>query len=827
MQGRPPSLAPNGPGWKVRVVPNRFPALKIEGDLDRKAEGIYDLMNGIGAHEVVIETDQHEQQLKDLSDQEVTEVLFAFKARILDLRNDQRFRYILLFKNQGQQAGASMDHAHSQLIALPVTPRQVQDEIDGARRHFEHRERCIFCDVVAQERKDRARLVFENEEFVVFTPWAPRSPFETWVVPKRHESNFEAEPKERLGLCAQALRVHAAPALGRAGRSALQLHPPLQPAARRPQPELPLAHRGDAGAHPGGRLRVGLGLPHQPGPARGGRRVPPQGRRLAAWSCSSSPRRWRRSPRPAGSGTCWARCRRRWPRPATRWRWSPRATASSTPRGAASARRDRAVRVRGEATTVWWRARGRLTHYLVEHDRFFGSRRALYAEHGHEYGDNAERFAYLCRAGLEVPAAFGHRPAVLHLNDWQTALAAWLLRHEHAATRRWRGPARSSPSTTSPTRGPTPRSCCRRSASPGSCSGPTGVEFHDRLNLMKAGLVFADAVTTVSPTYAREITTPEGGEGLDGVLRARAGALSGILNGIDTAEWNPATDPHLRAHFDAHRLAGKAACKRALQEELGLPARPDVPLVALVGRLVDQKGIDLLLAALPELLRRDLQVAVLGSGRLDWEEALRESARHHAHRLAVRIGFDEGLAHRIEAGADLFLMPSRFEPCGLNQLYSLRYGTVPVVRRVGGLADTVEDFDGWRHGHRLRLQGLRPARPGHRGAAGAGPLPRQAGLARHDAAGDGAGPLLGAERRAVPGAVPGAGRALSRASAPGSSSSPSARADRPQGGHRGDGPGRPAHVPGVRGRARKLGARNMQNFSLLKKLGGGRGSRSC
>jgi starch synthase len=215
---------------------------------------------------------------------------------------------------------------------------------------------------------------------------------------------------------------------------------------------------------------------------------------------------------------------------------------------------------------------------------------------------------------------------------------------------------------------------------------------------MKAGLAFADAITTVSPTYAREITTPEGGEGLDGILRARAGALTGILNGIDTAEWNPATDPHLRAHFDAHRLAGKAACKRALQEELGLPARPDVPLVALVGRLVDQKGIDLLLAALPELLRRELQVAVLGSGRLDWEEALRESARHHAHRLAVRIGFDEGLAHRIEAGADLFLMPSRFEPCGLNQLYSLRYGTVPVVRRVGGLADTVEDFDGWRHG---------------------------------------------------------------------------------------------------------------------------------
>jgi len=206
VQGRPPAMAPNGPGWKVRVVPNRFPALKIEGELDRKAEGIYDLMNGVGAHEVVIETPEHSKQLKDLSDQEVTEVLFAFKARILDLRNDHRFRYILLFKNQGHQAGASLEHAHSQLIALPVTPRQVQDEIDGSRRHFEQRERCIFCDIAAQERKDRARLVFENEEFVVFSPWAPRSPFETWIVPKRHESNFEAEPKERLGQCAQALR---------------------------------------------------------------------------------------------------------------------------------------------------------------------------------------------------------------------------------------------------------------------------------------------------------------------------------------------------------------------------------------------------------------------------------------------------------------------------------------------------------------------------------------------------------------------------------------------------------------------------------------------
>ncbi len=204
--GRPPSMPPNGPGWKVRVVPNRYPALMIEGDLERQAEGIYDRMNGIGAHEVIIETPEHGKGLGDLTDQEVTEVLFAFKARILDLRNDLRFRYILLFKNHGSLAGASLEHTHSQLIALPVVPRQVVEEIEGARRHFEHRERCIFCDIVGQERRDRNRLIFENEDFVAFAPFAPRSPFETWIVPKRHESNYEAEPKERLGLCAQTLR---------------------------------------------------------------------------------------------------------------------------------------------------------------------------------------------------------------------------------------------------------------------------------------------------------------------------------------------------------------------------------------------------------------------------------------------------------------------------------------------------------------------------------------------------------------------------------------------------------------------------------------------
>ncbi len=204
--GRSGAAPPNSSGWRVRVVPNRFPALMIEGDLDRQGEGIYDRMNGVGAHEVIIESPDHARDLGELSDAEVGEVLWAFKARVLDLRNDLRFRYVLLFKNHGQDAGATIEHPHSQLIALPVTPRQVGVELEGARRHHDHRERCIFCDLVGQERKDRSRLIYENAEFVVLAPWAPRSPFETWIMPKRHESNFEAEPRERLGLAASALR---------------------------------------------------------------------------------------------------------------------------------------------------------------------------------------------------------------------------------------------------------------------------------------------------------------------------------------------------------------------------------------------------------------------------------------------------------------------------------------------------------------------------------------------------------------------------------------------------------------------------------------------
>ncbi|WP_242340572.1 MULTISPECIES: glycogen synthase GlgA [Anaeromyxobacter] len=366
----------------------------------------------------------------------------------------------------------------------------------------------------------------------------------------------------------------------------------------------------------------------------------------------------------------------------------------------------RALDVRGEPTTLWV-SRERAPVYFVEHEHFFGSRRGLYGE-AHDYADNAERFAYLARAALALPGALGLRPHVVHLNDWQTGLVPFLLRHEHA-----RDPALAGARTVFTIhnlayQGVFSKHVVPALGLPWDVFRYEAMEFHDQLNFMKAGLVFADALTTVSPTYAREITTPEGGVGLDALLRHRTRDLHGILNGIDVAEWDPATDRHLPAHYSAAELAGKARCKAALQRELGLPERPEIPLVAMVGRLAEQKGLDLVVAALGELLGRELQLALLGSGRRDWEEVFARAARERPERMAARIGFDEGLAHRLEAGADLFLMPSRFEPCGLNQMYSLRYGTVPIVRAVGGLDDTVEDYDGFQRGTGFKFRDYHP-----------------------------------------------------------------------------------------------------------------------
>jgi starch synthase len=367
------------------------------------------------------------------------------------------------------------------------------------------------------------------------------------------------------------------------------------------------------------------------------------------------------------------------------------------------------VSARGDAAGLWRARAGAATVYLLEHERWYASRRGLYFEHGRDYPDNAQRFAFLCRAALDVPRAIGFAPDILHLHDWQTALAAWMMRHEHDGEG-WPQRARSVYTIHNLAyQGVFEKELMPAVGLPWEVFRYEAMEFYDQLNFMKAGLVFADAITTVSPNYAREILTPEHGCALDALLRHRARDLTGILNGIDDVAWNPATDRHLPATYGPDDLSGKARCKTALQLELGLPVRRDVPLVGMVGRLAEQKGIDLVAAALHEIMGTDLQLALLGSGRRDYEDLFERAARERPDRLAVRTDFDEGLAHRIEGGADVFLMPSRFEPCGLNQMYSLRYGTVPVVRGVGGLEDTVEDFDGFRNGTGFKFRDYHPA----------------------------------------------------------------------------------------------------------------------
>ena len=197
--------APNQPGWDLRVVPNQFPVLRVEGSLDRQGEGLFDKMNGIGAHEVIIETPRHDETLATMSDAAIEQVLWSFRERVLDLKQDRRFRYIIIFKNHGAAAGASLDHSHSQLIALPIVPREVRDEVSGARQHFASKERCVFCDIIRQDVADGRRLIAENADMTALAPYAPRFPFETWILPKRHQSLFEEAPRHEYASLARLL----------------------------------------------------------------------------------------------------------------------------------------------------------------------------------------------------------------------------------------------------------------------------------------------------------------------------------------------------------------------------------------------------------------------------------------------------------------------------------------------------------------------------------------------------------------------------------------------------------------------------------------------
>ena len=330
--------------------------------------------------------------------------------------------------------------------------------------------------------------------------------------------------------------------------------------------------------------------------------------------------------------------------------------------------------------------------FFVEQDDYF-DRPELYRAKGEDYKDNCERFVFFCRAALESIRLLHLTVDVVHCHDWQTSLIPAYLKIEYAHCLGYESVASLLTIHNLGYQGIFWHWDMLLTGLDWKYFNWNQMEFYGKLNLLKSGLVFAVWLTTVSPTYAKEIQSDPLGCGLDGVLRQRADSLTGIVNGVDYSVWNPAADPALARPFDSSNWSeGKAACKAALQRELGLPERDRTPVVALVGRLADQKGWDLVI----EVMRRwatemDVQWVILGTGEHYYHDAIGQLARDFPQRIAARLEFSDELAHRIEAGADIFLMPSRYEPCGLNQLYSLKYGTVPVVRATGGLVDTVTD----------------------------------------------------------------------------------------------------------------------------------------
>jgi starch synthase len=312
---------------------------------------------------------------------------------------------------------------------------------------------------------------------------------------------------------------------------------------------------------------------------------------------------------------------------------------------------------------------------------------------GSGYPDNAERFIWFQQAALARLKTIGFKPDVIHCHDHQTALISAYIKMHLASDSFFEGVGTLLTIHNLGYQGLFPPETLEKAGFDRALFYPVSpFEFWGKVNFMKIGLSFADVITTVSPTYAKEILSPDQGCGLEGVLVSRREDLFGVLNGIDDGYWNPSKDPHLEDHFDWKATTGKGKCKAKLQEVMGLPAtRKRIPVIGIISRLTEQKGFDLIEQALPEMMSRDLRLVVLGSGEPRYVKMWQAAREAAPDKVGVRIGFDEALAHLIEAGSDMFLMPSLYEPCGLNQMYSLAYGTVPIVRATGGLADTVRE----------------------------------------------------------------------------------------------------------------------------------------
>jgi starch synthase len=330
--------------------------------------------------------------------------------------------------------------------------------------------------------------------------------------------------------------------------------------------------------------------------------------------------------------------------------------------------------------------------YFVNQPGYF-DRDQLYGKSGTDYADNCERFVFFCRSVLESVRLLGLHLDLVHAHDWQTGLIPALLNTEFSGASDYENIASLFTIHNLAYQGNFWHWDMLLTGLDWKYFNWREMECYGNLNLLKTGIAFADAISTVSPTYAHEIQTPEHGCGLEGILQYRSEQLTGILNGIDADDWNPRTDRFLVANYSSEDFeAGKAACKLALQQESSLEVRPEVPLIGVVGRLETQKGWSLILPVMKKWLETmDVQWVVLGTGQPEYHSALTSLSRLHSEKLALTLGFSNELAHRIESAADIFLMPSQFEPCGLNQMYSMAYGTIPVVRRTGGLADTVID----------------------------------------------------------------------------------------------------------------------------------------
>ncbi|MEK7376408.1 MAG: glycogen synthase GlgA [Candidatus Margulisiibacteriota bacterium] len=330
--------------------------------------------------------------------------------------------------------------------------------------------------------------------------------------------------------------------------------------------------------------------------------------------------------------------------------------------------------------------------YLIGNENYFG-RDGLYQENGRDFADNARRFIFFCKAVLAALKKLGWEPHVMHLNDWQTALIAAYIKTIYSSDRFFHPVATVYSVHNMGYLGLFSADAMLLTGLSLQYFTPEGLEFWNKVSFAKAGFVYSDVINTVSKTYAKEIQTPEFGHGLDGLLRARSGDVYGILNGIDNEIWDPSNDSGIAKTYSSSNPRGKGSNKLALQKASGFAAKKDAPVIGLISRLANQKGLDILAQALPEIMRTGFQFVALGAGDQRYESLFRSFSLQYKGNFSANIGFDSALAQQIYAGSDLFMMPSRYEPCGLGQLISFKYGTIPIVRKTGGLADTVFDYN--------------------------------------------------------------------------------------------------------------------------------------